>query len=98
MPELIIPDRALFFPVTAFDAEDRVDVDVDLVEQHVAERIEHRPGAVFAASGTGEFHALSASEHTVTVAASVRAPLVDPSTDQVGRLERLLILGHELIE
>ncbi|MGM7697648.1 5-dehydro-4-deoxyglucarate dehydratase [Microbacterium sp. A84] len=70
MPELTIPDRVLFFPVTAFDAADRIDV--DLVEQHVSERVEHQPGAVFSACGTGEFHALSAAEYAVTVAAAVR--------------------------
>lgn len=71
MPELEIPDRVLFFPVTAFDDEDRVDA--DLVEQHVAERVEHAPGAVFAACGTGEFHTLSVSENATVVAAAVRA-------------------------
>ncbi|MGL3149528.1 5-dehydro-4-deoxyglucarate dehydratase [Microbacterium sp. A82] len=70
MSELTIPDRVLFFPVTAFDDDDRVDA--DLVEQHVSERVDHMPGAVFSACGTGEFHALSASEYAVTVAAAVR--------------------------
>lgn len=70
MPELTIPDRVLFFPVTAFDDADRIDA--DLVEQHVSERVEHLPGAVFSACGTGEFHALSAAEYAVTVAAAVR--------------------------
>nr|WP_309068224.1 5-dehydro-4-deoxyglucarate dehydratase [Microbacterium sp.] len=67
----MIPDRVLFFPVTAFDEAGRVDA--ALVEQHVAERVGHEPGAVFAACGTGEFHALSVEEYAVVVAASVRA-------------------------
>jgi len=71
VPELTIHDRVLYFPVTAFDDKDRVDV--DLVEQHIAERVEHAPGAVFAACGTGEFHTLSVSENAAVVGAAVRA-------------------------
>lgn len=71
MPDLTIADRVLFFPVTAFDDRDRVDA--ELTEQHIAEGVEHAPGAVFAACGTGEFHALSAAEHGTVVAAAVRA-------------------------
>ena len=70
MSELTIPDRVLFFPVTAFDDQDRVDA--ELVEQHVAERVEHAPGAVFAGCGTGEFHALSITEYGTVVEAAVR--------------------------
>lgn len=70
MPDLTIPDRVLFFPVTAFDAHGRVDV--DLIEQHIGDRLDHGPGAVFAACGTGEFHALSAREHAEVVSAAVR--------------------------
>lgn len=71
MPELVIPDRVLFFPVTAFDDAGRVDA--ELVERHVAERVAHDPGAVFAACGTGEFHALAVDEYATVVEASVRA-------------------------
>lgn len=71
MPELTIPDRVLYFPVTAFDAKDRVDA--ERVEQHIAERVEHRPGAVFAACGTGELHTLSTDEFSTVVAAAVAA-------------------------
>lgn len=71
MPDLTLADRVLFFPVTAFDEKDRVDA--QLVEQHIAERVEHVPGAVFAACGTGEFHALSVTEYRTVVAAAVRA-------------------------
>lgn len=87
MPELTIPDRVLFFPVTAFDDAERVDV--DLVEQHVSERVDHHPGAVFSACGTGEFHALSAAEYAATVAAGVRGaagrvPVLAGSGGQLG--------------
>ncbi|WP_421074383.1 MULTISPECIES: 5-dehydro-4-deoxyglucarate dehydratase [unclassified Microbacterium] len=71
MTDLAIPDRVLFFPVTAFDAHDRVDA--DLVEQHVAGALAHEPGAVFAACGTGEFHTLSLEDVRAAVAAAVRA-------------------------
>jgi 5-dehydro-4-deoxyglucarate dehydratase len=64
-------DRVLFFPVTPFDASGAVAV--DLVRDHVAERLESNPGAVFPACGTGEFHALSATESGAVVAAAVDA-------------------------
>ena len=70
MSALTIPDRVLFFPVTAFDAAGRVDA--ELVEQHVAERVEFEPGAVFAACGTGEYHALGIDEYSTVVEASIR--------------------------
>lgn len=70
MRELVIPDRVLFFPVTAFDDAGRVDA--ELVEQHVADRVAHEPGAVFAACGTGEFHALAVDEFAAAVAAAIR--------------------------
>lgn len=71
MPELSIADRVLFFPVTPFDPEDMVDR--SLVEQHVGAGVEHDPGAVFAACGTGEYHALSVAEYTEVVAGSIAA-------------------------
>jgi len=53
-------DGVLFFPVTPFAADGTVAHDV--LREHVATGLAHRPGAVFAACGTGEFHALSAAE------------------------------------
>jgi len=72
-------DGVLFFPVTPFDANDRVDL--DLLNQHVSDRLDHNPGGVFPACGTGEFHALAASEVASVVAATVstvagRVPVV----------------------
>lgn len=64
-------DRVLFFPVTPFDDADRVDVDV--FEEHVRARLAAEPGAVFAACGTGEFHALAAGEHRRVVERAVAA-------------------------
>lgn len=68
---LTLEDRVLFFPVTAFDRADRVSVGT--LEQHVAEGVDHGPGAVFAACGTGEFHALSIVEYEQVLAGSLRA-------------------------
>ncbi|MCP2635941.1 5-dehydro-4-deoxyglucarate dehydratase [Microbacterium sp. HD4P20] len=53
-------DGILFFPVTPFDADDRVDE--GLLRTHISTTLEHSPGGVFPACGTGEFHALSAGE------------------------------------
>ncbi|WP_243076460.1 5-dehydro-4-deoxyglucarate dehydratase [Microbacterium sp. SS28] len=64
-------DGILFFPVTPFDAQDRVDTDI--LEQHLAASLAHSPGGVFPACGTGEFHALSASEVATVVRTAVRA-------------------------
>ena len=86
MSALTIPDRVLFFPVTAFDAAGRVDA--ELVEQHVSERVEFEPGAVFAACGTGEYHALSLDEYSTVVEASV--------TGTAGRVPVLTGVGGPL--
>ena len=64
-------DGVLFFPVTPFDHDDRVDE--ALLGELVADGLVHGAGGVFAACGTGEFHALSAEEHGVAVRASVDA-------------------------
>jgi 5-dehydro-4-deoxyglucarate dehydratase len=58
-------DGILFFPVTPFDAAGRVDE--HLLRTHVATTLEHAPGGVFPACGTGEFHALSTEEATRVV-------------------------------
>jgi len=64
-------DGILFFPVTPFDAEGRVDVDV--LGEHVAAGVAHAAGGVFPACGTGEFHALSAAECAIVVRTAVEA-------------------------
>ena len=60
----------LFFPVTPFDAAG--DLDLDALGAHVMRGVDAGAGAVFAACGTGEFHALSAAEHDRVVQATVR--------------------------
>jgi 5-dehydro-4-deoxyglucarate dehydratase len=53
-------DGILFFPVTPFDKAGAVNT--TLLAEHVESRLPFNPGAVFAACGTGEFHALSSRE------------------------------------
>ncbi|HEX5729590.1 5-dehydro-4-deoxyglucarate dehydratase [Microbacterium sp.] len=64
-------DGILFFPVTPFDPRGRVDL--DLLREHVTSTMAHRPGGVFPACGTGEFHALSAAEVESVVRTTVDA-------------------------
>ena len=61
MTGLVFPERVLFFPVTPLD--ERGDLALDVLERHLADRLTHRPGAVFIACGTGEYHALSLDEY-----------------------------------
>jgi 5-dehydro-4-deoxyglucarate dehydratase len=53
-------DGLLFFPVTPFTPDDRVNLDV--LAEHVDTGVRAGAGAAFVACGTGEFHALSADE------------------------------------
>lgn len=64
-------DGVLFFPVTPFDAADRVDADA--LRTHVATGVAAGPGAVFIACGTGEFHALGLDEYREAVRIGVDA-------------------------
>jgi 5-dehydro-4-deoxyglucarate dehydratase len=62
-------DGILFFPVTPFDAQDRIDT--DLLVTHIATGLAHGAGGIFPACGTGEFHALSATESASVVSTAV---------------------------
>jgi 5-dehydro-4-deoxyglucarate dehydratase len=62
-------DGVLFFPVTPFDRSGAVDT--GLLNEHIASRLDHQPGAVFAACGTGEFHALAGAEVATVVRTAV---------------------------
>lgn len=73
-------DGVLFFPVTAFAADGTVDT--GLTAEHIRSRLDHRPGGVFAACGTGEFHALAADEVATVVRTAVRT--VDGRVPVVG--------------
>ncbi|GAA2892169.1 5-dehydro-4-deoxyglucarate dehydratase [Streptosporangium fragile] len=59
----------LFFPVTPFRADGTLAGDV--LAEHLRRGLEHGPGGVFAACGTGEFSALSEAEHAEAVRIAV---------------------------
>ena len=59
----------LFFPVTPFDATGTVDD--ELLRVHVDTGVSAGAGGVFPACGTGEFHALAASEAAAVTRATV---------------------------
>jgi 5-dehydro-4-deoxyglucarate dehydratase len=61
----------LFFPVTPFSPAG--DVDASALAAHVSERIDDGAACVFAACGTGEFHALGIEEHRLITRTSVDA-------------------------
>lgn len=56
----------LAFPLTAFDAD--LDLDLDVFSDGVEQQVGHDAGAVFLGCGTGEFSALSAQEHGALLA------------------------------
>ncbi|MFC9427043.1 5-dehydro-4-deoxyglucarate dehydratase [Streptomyces sp. NPDC056987] len=64
-------DGVLFFPVTPFAPDGALDPQT--LDAHVRAGVEAGAGAVFAACGTGEFHALSPREHTDVVRTAVEA-------------------------
>jgi 5-dehydro-4-deoxyglucarate dehydratase len=64
-------DGLLSFPLTPFDAADRVDVEA--FAEHVDGQVKAGAGAVFVACGTGEFTALSLAEHRTVVETAVTA-------------------------
>jgi 5-dehydro-4-deoxyglucarate dehydratase len=70
LAEMTFPDGVMFFPVTPFD--DRDHVDVGLAERLIATGLDAAPGGIFAACGTGEFHALAVDEYEAVVSATVR--------------------------
>lgn len=63
-------DGVLFFPVTPFRGTGGA-VDAEVYAEHVDTGVRSGAGAVFAACGTGEFHALSPDEHALVVRAAV---------------------------
>jgi 5-dehydro-4-deoxyglucarate dehydratase len=64
-------DGILFFPVTPFGADGSVEVGV--LREHLATSLDHAPGGVFPACGTGEFHALAQDEIDLVVRETVAA-------------------------
>ncbi|WP_318204180.1 5-dehydro-4-deoxyglucarate dehydratase [Streptomyces sp. SCL15-4] len=65
------PRGPLFFPVTAYGPDGSLDLDV--YRAHVRRGVEDGAAAVFAACGTGEFHALLPEEFEACVRAAVEA-------------------------
>ena len=59
----------LSFPVTHFD--EHLDFDEQAYRRHISWLVEHRPAAVFAAGGTGEFFSLTSDEYVQVVSAAV---------------------------
>lgn len=77
----------LFFPVTPFGPDG---VDTGALAEHLNTGLEHRPGGVFAACGTGEFPALSTDEHLAAVRTAVetvdgRVPVVAGAGGPLGQ-------------
>ncbi|MFE0541861.1 5-dehydro-4-deoxyglucarate dehydratase [Streptomyces sp. NPDC058891] len=68
---LSIPSGPLFFPVTAYEPDGSVALDV--YRAHVRAGVEAGAAAVFACCGTGEFHALTPEEFQACVRAAVEA-------------------------
>ncbi|MDR6980412.1 5-dehydro-4-deoxyglucarate dehydratase [Streptomyces sp. 3330] len=76
---LRVPSGPLFFPVTAYGPDGSLDLDT--YRAHVRRGVEAGAAAVFAACGTGEFHALAPEEFEACVRAAVtetagRVPVV----------------------
>lgn len=100
-------DGPLYFPVTAYTAEG--DIDLDLTTEVIRRGVDHGPGGVFPACGTGEFHALSAEEslsvaRTAVEAVAGRVPVVAGVGGTVGQavaamreLERIGVDGVLLL-
>ncbi len=64
------PDGLLSFPLTPFDASDRIDP--GLLADHLTRQLESSPAALFVACGTGEFTALTQDEYADVVRTAVR--------------------------
>jgi 5-dehydro-4-deoxyglucarate dehydratase len=60
----------LFFPVTPFSPQGAVDLDA--YRRHLERGLRHQPGGIFAACGTGEFHALSLPGYGDVVSTTVK--------------------------
>jgi 5-dehydro-4-deoxyglucarate dehydratase len=64
-----VGEGLLSFPVTHFDAQ--YEFDERSYRQHLSWLLEHRPAALFAAGGTGEFFSLTLQEFSRVVGAAV---------------------------
>lgn len=80
MPAPLAFDGVLYFPITPFDAAG--EVELDLLSTHLESRLEHRPGGVFPACGTGELHAMTPAEAASVVRRTVE--VVDGTVPVIG--------------
>ena len=62
-------DGVLFFPITPFASDDSVDHGA--LKEHLEHGLRFKPGGIFVACGTGEFHALSLVELSDVVTTAV---------------------------
>ncbi|MET8165445.1 5-dehydro-4-deoxyglucarate dehydratase [Streptomyces sp. NPDC005329] len=81
---LRVPSGPLFFPVTAYGPDGSLDLDT--YRAHVRRGVEAGAAAVFAACGTGEFHALVPEEYEACVRAAV--------TETAGRVPVVAGVGY----
>ncbi|MEV7085372.1 5-dehydro-4-deoxyglucarate dehydratase [Streptomyces sp. NPDC093085] len=91
-------DGVLFFPVTPFAPDGTLDPEA--LAAHVRAGVTAGAGAVFAACGTGEFHALSPAEHTEVIRTAVAAAdgAVPVYAGVGGALPTAVALAHEARE
>jgi 5-dehydro-4-deoxyglucarate dehydratase len=90
-------EGVLFFPVTPFSRDDTVATDI--LESHIATGVDNAAGAVFAACGTGEFHALSTSEYRAALESAVRAtnhrvPVVGGTGGPLGHARECAVIAE----
>lgn len=64
-PQNISLTGTLFFPVTPFGGDG--EFNAEAFRAHLERSLAHEPGGVFAACGTGEFHAIDAAEYRAIV-------------------------------
>jgi 5-dehydro-4-deoxyglucarate dehydratase len=97
----------LFFPVTPFSPQGAVDLVA--YRRHLERGLRHQPGGIFAACGTGEFHALSLPGYGDVVSTTVKTAAgavpvfagaggAPPTMREQGRLAKAAgadgLLGH----
>ncbi|MDH6228428.1 5-dehydro-4-deoxyglucarate dehydratase [Streptomyces sp. MJP52] len=91
-------DGVLFFPVTPFTASGHIDRDA--LAEHVARGLDAGTGGVFAACGTGEFHALDPDEYgevvrTVVETTAGRVPVLAGTGGQLPLARRFSRVAQE---
>lgn len=88
----------LFFPITPFTEDDRVDHDV--LSEHLEQGLSFGPGGIFIACGTGEYHALAPDEFSEVVKTAVtttagRVPVFAGAGGPVGLAKQMAVAAAE---